>query len=187
MAAPIASKASLRRPLAAIGVGAFACALTWGSSACLVTGTPTITGQIDCFPNFDPTSATPNVRDLDDFDIASTNVFTADISVVSCDPSTLFIGHVFVDKASAFTTIQIPQSGAERRLANVAFDFTGFAPRTCHLVELYASSSFDDSATDGITPTTIGDLARISWFVFLDPNPSDSDPNDRPSMSSCPQ
>lgn len=179
MAAPNASKTSLPRALAALGVATIASVL----SACLVTGTPTITGQIDCFPNFDPTSESPPSRALDNLDLRATKVFTGDVSLVSCDPSTLYVGHVFVDKSSEFTTIQIPQSGAERRLAEVTVDFAVDAPSTCHLVELYASSSFDPSAGDGITPTTVGDLTRIAWFVFLNPDVDTINP----SMTSCPQ
>jgi len=133
---------------------------------CVVVSDPDIQGQDTCVPFFlaheaDPSTSGAHRRPEISTDPAE---FRASVPMRSCALTFDYETHVFVDDELVDIS-KIPPTGGEIRTASVLVDLAGLSTG-CHRVELFVSTNFANFKT----PERAGDLAKITWLVFNDPN-----------------
>jgi hypothetical protein len=135
---------------------------------CLVVSDPEFRGQDECVPFFltheaDPSTSLPLRRPETASDPAE---FRATVPMRSCALVSNYKAHVFVDRNLKIIKT-LPPTGTELRdvsvLVNIADEV---ADGRCHRVEVLVSQNFLDFEN----PARAGDVAKITWQFYNDPN-----------------
>ena len=138
------------------------------AGACVVNPSASqFSSQDSCPPYFLVDQAKPPTSAIKLIDPSTPdNEFTATVPIRSCAIAKPFIGRTFIDGQSIIIHEDVfGPNGTDTRNANITIPVLGTVSDGCHRIELYASSGF--APGDVRTPATLGDLAYISWFVYV--------------------
>ena len=157
-------------------------ALCAAGEACVVNPSASqFSSQDSCPPYFLADQASQPTNVIDIIDPSQPGVeFNATVPIQSCAIAKNFVGRTFLDGQKNFFIHEdvFLATGTDRRDATITIPVAGTLSEGCHRIELYASSAF--LAGDVRAPATPGDLAYISWFVYVH-KPSDPES----SISEC--